>query len=334
MMRNILHVAAAAILLLAPLAAAAQPAKPARIGLLRMSPPPALNLAAFHKGMRDRGHIEGKTYVLVPGWGKAGGKREKFAMLAKKLVARGVDLIVTVGTSVTRAASRAAPSMPIVMALSADPVRAGLVKSLAKPGGNITGNSAAAVTLAAKSFAILKEMMPGLRHVGTFHWRRAGWVAPPSSVFKSFRAGEERAGRALGFETSVLRLEKGEDFPALFARAVAAGVDAVFVRSSPYFSKAKHGRLVDAALKAGMPTMYPIKQLVKMGGLVSYGTNRADMYRRAAVYVDKILKGVRPADLPVEQPTRFELVINLKTAKALGITVPRAILLRADEVIE
>ncbi len=299
-----------------------------------MSPPLALNLAAFRQGMRDRGHIEGKSYILVPGWGKAGGKREKSAVLAKRLVDRGVDVIVTVGTSLTRAASRAAPSLPIVMALSADPVRSRLVKSLAKPGANITGMSAAAVALAAKSFGILKEMMPGLRHVGTFHWRRAGWVAPPSSVFKFFRAGEERAGRALGFKTSVLRLEKGEDFPALFARAVAAGVDAVFVRSSPYYSKAQHGRLVDAALKAGMPTMYPIKQLVKMGGLVSYGTNRADMYRRASVYVDKILKGAKPADLPVEQPTRFELVINLKTAKALGIKVPRAILLRADEVIE
>ena len=280
--------------------------------------------------MRDRGHIEGKTYVIVPGWQKPGSKREKTGLLARKLVARGVDLIVTVGTALTRAAGRAAPSMPIVMALSADPVRAGLVKSLAAPGGNITGMSAAAVAFAAKSFGILKKMIPGLRHVATFYARRS----PTSSVRKFFRAGEERAARALSFETSTLRPKKGEDFPALFARAIAAGVDVVYVRSTPFLSKTQHERLVDAALKAGMPTMYPTKQFVKMGGLVSYGTNRADLYRRAATYVDKILKGTKPADLPVERPTRFDFVINLKTAKALGITIPRSILLRADEVIE
>ncbi len=300
-----------------------------RIGLLRLSPPPALNLAAFHQGMRDRGHIEGKTYVIVPGWRKPGGKREEPAALARKLVARGVDLIVTVGTALTRAASRAAPSTPIVMALSANPVQARLIKSLAAPGGNITGMSAAAVAFAAKSFEILKETIPGLRHVATFYARR-----PPSSVRKFFRAGEERAGRALGFETSTLLLEKGEDFPALYARAIAAGVDVVYVRSTPFLSKAQHERLVDAALKAGMPTMYPTKQFVKMGGLVSYGPNRADLYRRAAAYVDKILRGAKPADLPVQQPKKFDFVINLKTAKALGITIPPSILLRATEVIE
>ncbi|MCZ6892858.1 MAG: ABC transporter substrate-binding protein [Gammaproteobacteria bacterium] len=330
MSTRIFRIAVAAILFLSPLAAVGQEAKPTRIGLLRMSPPPALNLAAFRQGMRDRGHIEGKTYVIVSGWRKPGGKREKPAVLARKLVARGVDLIVTVGTALTRAASRAAPSTPIVMALSADPVRAGLIKSLPAPGGNITGLSAAAVAFAAKSFEILKEMIPGLRHVATFYARRS----PASSVRKFFREGEERAGRALGFETSTLLPKKGENISALFARAITAGVDVVYVRSTPSLTNAQHKRLVDAALKAGMPTMYPTKQLVKMGGLVSYGTNRADLYRRAATYVDKILKGAKPADLPAERPTKFDFVINLKTAKALGIKVPPAILLRATEVIE
>ncbi len=321
----------ALVVLLVPQAAAmAQEAKLARIGFLRSSDPPALNLAAFRQGMSDRGHIEGKTYVIVPGWRKPGGKREKPAVLARKLVARGVDLIVTVGTRPTRAASRAAPSTPIVMALSADPVRAGLVKSLAAPGGNITGLSSAAAAFTAKSFEILKETIPSLHHVATFYARREG----SPSVRRLFRAGAERAGRALGFETSTLLPEKGEDFPALFARATAAGVDTVYVRSTPFLSKAQQKRLVDAALKAGMPTMYPTKQLVKMGGLVSYGTDRADLYRRAAAYVDKILRGAKPADLPVERPTKFDLVINLKSAKALGITIPPSILLRATEVIE
>ena len=331
---TILAATAAAVSFLSPLAVPAQEAKPARIGLLRLSPPPPQNLEQFRAGMSERGHKEGRTYQLVPGWGKAGGKKEKFSVLAKKLarklVDRGVDVIVTVGTVVAHAASRAAPSTPIVMALSADPVRAGLVKSLAAPGGNITGMSAAVVAFTAKSFEILKETIPSLHHVATFY----AWREGSPSLRKLFRSGGERAGRALGFETSTLLPEKGEDFPALFARATAAGVDTVYVRSTPFLSKAQQKRLVDAALKAGMPTMYPTKQLVKMGGLISYGTNRADLYRRAAAYVDKILRGAKPADLPVEQPTKFDFVINLKTAKALGITVPPSILLRATEVIE
>jgi putative ABC transport system substrate-binding protein len=324
-------IAAVLVTLLVPLIVQAQEAKPARIGFLRSAEPSAANLAAFRQGLHDRGHVEGKTYTLVPVWGKLGGKRIKTSVLAKKLVTRGVDVIVTAGGGATRAASRAAPSMPIVMASTADPVRSGFVKSLAAPGGNITGMSAAAVEFTTKGFELLKQMMPSLRHVATYYARPLARWTP---VRKAFRAGEERIGRALGFKTSTLRMEKGEDYSALFARASRMGIDAIYVRSTTYLSDAHHKRLINAALKAGIPTMHPSTPLVKIGGLVAYGPDRSVMYRRAAAYVDMILKGAKPADLPIERPTKFDLVINMKTAKALGITVPPFLLLRANELVE
>ena len=318
-------VATTLFLLLWPLAAAmAQDAKPVRIGFVRSSPPPAQNLAAFRAGMRDRGHVEGKTYVIVPGWGR------KYAATTRRLVDQGVKVIVTVGSRAAGAVSRAAPSMPIVMASAAAPVRTGRVKSLAKPGGNITGMSAAAVDASIKRMEILKQLVPGLRRVAAIHRkRRSGRRAS-----KTWSAADEHTSSALGIEIQKYFVGKTEEFDALMRRMSDAGVKGIDVRSTPSFTAAQHMGLVQAALRAKLPTIYTTKRMVKLGGLLSLGTSRQWLFRRAAAYVALILKGAKPADLPVERPRKFDLVINLKTAKALGITIPVALLLRADEVIE
>ena len=325
----VIHMVTAALIILALAPTVqAQDAKPARIGFLSRTTPAAPSIAAFHQGMRDRGHIEGRTYVLVPAWNKPGGKREKTAVLARKLVARGVDLIVTVGSRRAYHASRAAPSTPIVMASSADPVRAGLIKSLAAPGGNITGVSSAAVDAGVKRIEILKQLVPGLRRIAVIHWRATKMGS------KLWSAVDKYTARVLDIEFITFNTINLDDFDALFRRVSGAGAGAITVRSTPAYSMAERRRLMQAALRAKLPSAVPRTQMVKMGGLLSLGPNRTWLYHRAAVYVDKILKGAKPADLPVERPAKFKLVINLKTAKTLGITIPPSILLRADEVIE
>jgi putative ABC transport system substrate-binding protein len=325
----VIHMVTAALIILALAPTVqAQDAKPARIGFLSRTTPAAPSIAAFHQGMRDRGHIEGRTYVLVPAWNKPGGKREKTAVLARKLVARGVDLIVTVGSRRAYHASRAAPSTPIVMASSADPVRAGLIKSLAAPGGNITGVSSAAVDAGVKRIEILKQLVPGLRRIAVIHWRATKMGS------KLWSAVDKYTARVLDIEFITFNTINLDDFDALFRRVSGAGAGAITVRSTPAYSMAERRLLVQAALRAKLPSVLPRTQMVKMGGLLSLGSNRTWIYHRAAVYVDKILKGAKPADLPVERPAKFKLVINLKTAKTLGITIPPSILLRADEVIE
>ncbi len=318
--------AVATILLISPLTVQAQEAKPARIGILRALPPPAANLEAFRKGMQEHGHVEGKTYVVVPGWGKRG---DKPSALAEKLIAGGVDVIVTVGSRSGRAAKRATRTIPIVMASSADPVAAGLVDSLAAPGGNVTGMSAFAVAGSTKGMEVLKEMIPGLRTVGTI-----SLGGKKSPLRAAWNAANDKAKRALGIDIVMLDKKRNTDFYQLFSEAKRAGVEAVSIRSTPRFSIQMREQLVKAALRAKLPNIHTTKALVRLGGLVSFGTSRPWLFRRAAAYVDKILKGAKPADLAVERPTKFELVINLKTAKAMGITIPRSILLRADEVIE
>jgi len=323
---------ALALLVLPPGFAVAEQAKPARIGVLRASPPPSPYITLFHDEMIARGHIEGRTYEIVPGWGKSRRDRSKIVSLAERLVARRVDVIVTVGTAAARAARRAAPSTPIVMASAGDPVRAGLVRSLSAPGGNVTGLMSGSVELVPKRLEVLKELIPGLRRVATLNSAvNSGGVR---GITRLFREAEHRAGIALGIEFVTVDKKKAESWLATFARSKAAGVDALSVRSMPYLTREDRRRIVAAAIELRLPAMFRSVDLVRMGGLVSYATNRGDMDRRAAIYVDKILKGAKPADLPVERPTKFDLAINLKTAKALGITVPRSLLLRANEVIE
>jgi putative ABC transport system substrate-binding protein len=312
------------LLLWPPATAMAQETGPARIGFVRSSPPPAQNLEAFRQGMRDRGHVEGKTYVIVPGWGR------KYAATTRRLVDEGVKLIVTVGSRAAGAVNRAAPSMPIVMASAAAPVRTGRVKSLAAPGGNITGMSAAAVDASVKRLEILKQLVPGLRRVAAIHRkRRSGRRAS-----KTWTVADEHTSGILGIEIQKYFVGETEEFDALMRRMSDAGVKGIDVRSTPSFTAAQHRALVQAALRAKLPTIYTTKRMVKLGGLLSLGTSRPWLFRRAAAYVALILKGAKPADLPVERPRKFDLVINLKTAKALGITIPVALLLRADEVIE
>lgn len=321
----------AAFLLAPSLAAQAQEAKPARIGYLGTSEPSAVYLAAFHKGMRDRGHIEGKTYILIPAWGKAGSPRAERAIRAKRLVKMGVDVIITGGSSSTRVASRIAPSTPIVIAESADPVRAGLIESLAKPGGNVTGVSSVALEANVKGMEILKQLMPGLRRIGAIHILAA---RPGGTSNKVWSAANKRAAERLGIEVIRFHPRKTENFDALFARVVAAGVGAISIRSTNAFSMAQRTQLVQAAIKASLPNTQSRKAFVKPGGFASVGPNYSWIFRRVAAYVDLILKGAKPADLPVEEASQFDLTINLKTAKALGIAIPTWLLLWADEVIE
>ena len=327
-------IAAAAVLILSPSAIAAQEAKkPARIGVLRASPPPPRYLNQFHAGMRDKGHVEGDTYKLVPGWGKSRRDRSKIFELAEDLVARGVDVIVTVGTPAARAARQAAPSTPIVMASAGDPVRSKLVRSLSAPGGNITGLMSGSVAQVPKRLEILKKLVPELRRVATLNLRVRRPVQA-QGITRLFEEAQQRAGKILGIDFIAVKKLKEGSWLAAFRRAKAQGAGALAIRSTPSLTREDRKRIVAATLKLRLPAMFRTREFVRMGGLVSYATDRGDMYRRAATYVDKILKGAKPADLPVERPTRFDFVINLRTAKALGITVPPSILLRATEVIE
>lgn len=305
--------------------------KPARIGLLRSSAPPAANLAAFHEGMRQRGHVEGRTYVLIPGWRKRGEKKVKDNVLAKRLVAKGVDLIVTVGTRMTLAAARAAPGTPIVMASSGNPLHRGLVKSLAAPGGNVTGMSAAGVEASAKGIDVIKQLLPGIRRVAAIHRKRGKGTSPRS---RSFSESDKNVADALGIDVVRYEVRGSDDFDVLFKQMKGAGIDAISVRSGGSFTRAQRKRMARAALRAKLPSVTSSILFVRLGGLVSVGTNRPWLFRRAAAYVDSILKGAKPAELPVERPRDFQLVLNLKTARALGIKVPYHLLLRADEVIE
>jgi putative ABC transport system substrate-binding protein len=310
-----------------PLTLQAQEAKkPARIGMLRSSSPPPAHVQAFQNRLKELGHVEGRTYVLVPAWVRGSGK--KLRALARDLAGK-VDVIVTEGTRITRAAGAVKPSVPVVFTSSGAPVEAGLVHSLSRPGGNVTGISGMAVELTAKRNQILKELVPGIRRIGALNLRRGG-----RSVSSLMKAADKHSADALGVEFVYLIGRNVEELIAAFDGAASAGIGAMSVRSLPYLNKEARKRLVEAFARNKIPAIYGSRSLAQMGGLIAFGPNRAAMYRRAATYVDKILKGARPADLPVDRPTKFDLVINLKTAKALGITFPRSILLRATEVIE
>jgi len=308
----------------ASLAEAQQAGKVPRIGfLLGSSPGPDPRVEAFRQGLRDLGYIEGKNIAIE--WRYAEGKEDRLPELAAELVRLNVEIIVTDGTYVTRAAKNATKTIPIVMASDGDPVGNGFVASLARPGGNVTGLANLLAGLSGKRLELLKEAVPGLSRVGVI-WNPEN----PSSV-SGFKDTQE-AAKALALQLQSLEVRGIDDFAGAFQTATKRKIRALSVVSdSLMFTNRK--RLLDLALKYRFPTMHTQSLWVEAGAVMSYGTNFPDLYRRAATFVDKILKGRTPADLPVEQPMKFELIINLKTAKQIGLTIPPNLLVRADRVI-
>jgi len=312
----------------APLVADAQQAgKMPLIGWLAFgsSPQGAEYFNAFRQGLRDHGWLEGQNIVIVSR--VAEGRAERFPALAAELVRLRVDVIVTSsGEPAIRAAKGATATIPIVMAISADPVGTGLVTSLARPGGNVTGLSILAPQVAGKRLELLKEAVPRASHVAVL-WN-AGYPG------KALELGEmESAARVLGVRILSVEVREPNDFPGAFSTITRASPDALITLSDPLTSS-ERTVIVDFAARSRLPMMSEVRRFADAGGLMTYGPSTVDMVRRAATYVDKILKGAQPADLPVEQPTKFELTINLRTAKTLGLTIPRSLLLRADQVIE
>jgi ABC-type uncharacterized transport system substrate-binding protein len=319
----------AGALLVAPLAAEAQQAaKIARIGYL------SANLAgfphlteAFLQGLRDLGYIEGRNLVIE--YRDAVGKFERLPAFAAELVALKVDVIVVGGTPQALAAKQATKTIPIVFASSGDPVSSGLVTSLARPGGNVTGLSALIPELVGKCLEQLKQAVPEVSPVAVL-WQPGGLG---ERTDKNMLKEAEVAAQSLGMRLQFVEVRGHADVDRAFSDMTSARAGALIVLSTPMFFTERR-RLVDLAAKNRLPAVYPLRDFVDAGGLMSYGPNIADMFRRAATYVDKILKGASPGDLPVDQPTKFELVINLKTAKTLGLTIPQSLLLRADRLIE
>jgi putative ABC transport system substrate-binding protein len=307
-----------------PLAAfAQQPAKPPTIGFLGADASAfAPWAAAFVARLRDLGWIEGRTIVIEYRWSE--GRPERYAEIAAEFVRLKVDVIVTVGTAVP-IVKQATSTIPIVFAVAIDPVGAGLVTSLAKPGGNVTGLSIQANELAGKRLELLREVMPQLR--------RLAILFNADNTQPVLEMGETQAeARRLGLEVAIRAIRRAEDIAPAF-KDLRAQADAVYVTVDQLIV-ANRTRIIAAALNERLPTIFSTRDFVKAGGLMSYGPNYSNLFRHSADYVDKILRGTKPGDIPVEQPTKFELVINLTTAKALGLTMPGPLLLRADEVIE
>jgi putative tryptophan/tyrosine transport system substrate-binding protein len=316
--------------LAAPVAVEAQQAaKIARIGWLSGSVAANPHLReAFLQGLRDLGYVEGRNVVIE--YRSAEGKVERLPALAAELVALKVDVIVTGGgTHAPLAAKQATRTLPIVFAGAGDPVGSGLVTSLARPGGNVTGLSLLTSELVGKCLEQLKQAVPGVTRVAVL-WHPG---ALGERTEKDMLKGAEVAGRELGVRLQFVEARGRADFDRAFSDMTRARAGALTVWASVMFTNERR-RLVDLAAKNRLPAVYPLREFVDAGGLMAYGPNLADLFRRPATYVDKILKGAKPADLPVEQPTIIELVINLKTAKALGLTIPPSVLLRADQVIE
>jgi putative ABC transport system substrate-binding protein len=322
-------------LLAAPLAAETQHAvKVWRIGFLGGSPSAVPQFTqAFQQGLRELGYVEGQNIAIEPRYSE--GRTERLPDLATTLVRLKVDVIVVNACGAPlNAASQATSTIPIVVAACNDDlVATGLISSLARPGGNITGLSELTPELGAKRLALLKEAVPKVRRVAvlwnpTYSERFSATFRFWSSDWTEIRA----AAQGLGMTLQSVEIRGPDDFDTAFSTMTRERADALIAFSDP--SIVSHGRrIVALAAKSHLPAVYPSREVVDAGGLMAYGPSTSDMFRRAAGYVGKILKGAKPADLPMEQPTKFELVINLKTAKALGLTIPQSLLLRADEVI-
>jgi putative ABC transport system substrate-binding protein len=307
-----------------PLAAGAQQAgKLPTVGFLGTGTPAthALWLTGFVQRMRELGWIEGRNLAIEHRW--AEGRSERFAEIAAEFVRLKVDVIVT-GGSATLAAMQATSTIPIVFAVGTDPVGAGYVASLARPGGNATGLSQQRTETAGKRLEILREVVPGIRRLAIM-----ANVGNPSTVLEMREV--QTIARTLGLEVVRHEIRGAEDIASGF-EALKGRVDALYVASEPLLLT-NRVRIITLAQNAKLPTMFSVREYVEAGGLMSYGPNFPDLYRRAADFADKILRGAKPADIPVEQPIKFDLVVNLTTAKALGLTIPESFLLRADKVI-
>jgi len=297
-----------------------------RIGVLETIST-TLNVANFYalrEGLRQLGYAEGQNLVIE--YRSADGRDDRFPGLARELLALKVDVIVTRGTPAAKAVKNATSTVPVVMMASGDPVGVGLVTSLARPGGNITGLSAIVGELSPKRLELIREIVPGLARIAVL-------ANTSNDAVRRDWARIETAARSLGVQSQLLDLRESDALGPTFDDASARRADALVVVIDA-ITQANQQRIVDLAMKHRLPAIYSSREFVDAGGLISYGVSYPDLYRRAATYVDKILKGTKPADLPVVQPTKFELVINLKTAKALGIEVPPSLLALADGVIE
>jgi putative ABC transport system substrate-binding protein len=313
-------------LLAAPLAAQAQPTpgKTARIGYLSFRSGPSFLDEAFRQGLRELGYVEGQNISVEYRW--ADWKPDRVSALAAELVRLKVDIIVSSGGSVPAlAAKNATKTIPIVFT-TANPVGVGLVLSLDRPGGNLTGVNILTAELNAKRLDLLKAAVPGVSRVAVL-------ANPANPLTAGALKDLEGAARALRVKLQVLEVGEREKIDDAFAAMARERAGALLVVNDPMFL-AQRERIVDLAAKHRLPGIFEFREFAEAGGLLSFGTNLADVYRRLATYVDKILKGAKPGDLPVEQPTTFEFVINLKTAKALGLTIPPPILFRADRVIQ
>jgi putative ABC transport system substrate-binding protein len=304
---------------------AQQPAKIPRIGYLSTVSHSvnAARIEALRQGLRELGYVEGKNIVIE--WRYAEGKLDRLPSLAAELVRLKVDVFITAAPPPTRAANTATATIPIVMAFDDDPVANGFVVSLARPGGNITGLSTLAPEISGKQIELLKEIVPRLSSVAVLG---TSTVPQYAQVLKEI----ELAAKAFGVKVQHLDILHPEDIETAFREATRARTDAVFVLGSPILNSQRK-QILDLAVKSRLPATYSRPEYVENGGLMTYGPNINDLFRRAATYVDKILKGAKPADLPVEQPTKFEFVINLKAAKQIGLTIPPNVLARADRVI-
>jgi putative ABC transport system substrate-binding protein len=298
-----------------------------RVGVLTLGPPEgaAASLDALRQGLRELGWVEGQNLVIEARYAES---PDEYPDLVAELLRQPVDVLVSADSGALVAAQAATHTTPIVMSGAGDPALTGLVANLARPEGNITGTTTALPGLAGKQLQLLTETVPGIAAVGVLlqgdHPTTAGtWT------------GLQEPARVLGVQLRRLEVRSPEEFERAFTAATAERADALFVARAPLLNRTTSvRRIVDLAANAALPAMYPGREFVAAGGLIAYGVNNADLYGHAATHVDKILKGARPSDLPVERPVRFDFAINLKTARALGLTIPEQVLLQATEVIE
>ena len=322
--RAFLATAAAGMVVIPASARAQHAGKVHRIGFLSLQSGLNSTTEAFAQGMRELGYVEGRNLIVEYRW--AARKEERLPELAAELVRLKVEVIVAAAAPAIEAAKRATTTIPIVMATAADPVGSGLVASLARPGGNVTGLSALSTDLAGKRLHLARKLVPKASRVAVLAYHG-------TSATRPFLEEMRTAAQQMEVLLVVQEVQAADDLPGAFAAMQRERAQALVVQISP-FSADNAKRILELAGQYRLPAMYDVRSFVDAGGLVSYGPSLPEMFRRAAFYVARILKGAKPADLPIEQPTKFEMVINLKTAKALGLSIPQSLLVRADQVIE